>query len=552
MSSQLTFSNYYTFYCDIDLNAYISNMTSPILSSKTINISTPSNPSTVEKSAILKSIGNCSNTTNAFTIYGPSVNNISTDFISNSVISTSCSCSGCNSHCCKMKISGYSGSDCTVYGYNNISSLNPSGTIGRCQNCNCSCGNRNACVCDRSSPTSQGSWNASFTCWIPNQGSNSIQSCIYNDKILIPKTITYNPILLRPPQILSTGNLYVTFSITYLINYPNISLTSQNIINLITFYDNYSLTSTSKSQNITSANQLIKDYCNNNNANLSSEALCSFNASNFYFEGKALKNLSGITFCLPTANQCQQGWLNYCNNVNTIGSDACYSFFSNSYTTTGGSTGTLDAKVQEFLSNTCVNLFVDKTNNKPNTIFLKAMDNTQNVCGCWFANSTCNVYPNFVNTLASVGFNEIANAGIECYYPYCLAKGAIQPVFPPASCNLEITQCYSTTMNNLSAGTDISNVTIMNNVAQHCGTNSSSSNNVPTSITAPSSSNVKTSNYSPIPSPTPSPDPAPIPTPVQASKNRKLIIYILIVVFIVLLILGIILGIVFSPKKKQT
>jgi hypothetical protein len=242
--------------------------------------------------------------------------------------------------------------------------------------------------------------------------------------------------------------------------------------------------------------------------------------------------------------------------VNTIGSNSCYNYLSNCYSTTG----ILDADIQDWLNTNCVNLFVDKTNNVPNASFLTASDRRQEVCGCWFSNSKCNVYPNFVSVLGQSGLDTMNIAGIECYYPYCANRG-LQTRTNPVQCSYNITQCFQTSQVNLNAGNNISDVKVMSNIIANCSSNAkTSSENIPTSYTAnPSSVSpppVSPPSVSPPP-PTTSYTPNSTYTPPSSTKtspssnNKILYISIGIVVFI-LIIIFIIVMIVIKQKMKKS
>jgi len=602
-STDILYSGTYTFYSDIDLNANINSdssqpnnlnaYTSPILSLflNQQTTGTSSNPSSLQWGTCqsITSVGSCQNVNGAsanctvssnnsipdipaFSVYGnanvSSTTQVNTDWVSNPIYGTSCANCGCPWSGCSLYggqymgtsttvATGYSngtlGSDtifpliasnCVLRGASNITSQSwYSNCFSSVQNCGCACSG--SATCDSKVPPSQqgvfiGQWN----CWVPNLGSNTITACIYQDGILCPSQIKFNPTAGSYPQVLSTSNLFVTYAITYNISFPSTILEAQNIINIITFYDNYSLSSGTQNNNVGVATSLIKDFCNYNNANLSQvDNLCAFTEGTFYFTSGSnpLQNLSAVTFCQPTSTGCQSGWLKYCNQADTIGTSDCYSFFSNSY-----ASGTLDANVQTFLANTCVDLFVDQANGTPNDTFLSATDFTQNVCGCFFSNSLCNVYPTYVNSLVQAGLNEIAVEGIQCYYPYC-ANNGLQPVQPGLTCsNLEITQCYTENITNLTAGDNVNNNEVLNNVAVTCGY--TSSNSSPTANYTPASPASPASTASTA-SPTTATTPLSLSSLQSIWEKHKTMFMILLAIAVVIIIL-IVVAIVVHLKKK--
>jgi hypothetical protein len=255
----------------------------------------------------------------------------------------------------------------------------------------------------------------------------------------------------------------ITYKVTYTIGFPNL-ITSDEITSFITKIGQRAFSPLAIGKSSEAAQKLVLDYCNNNGDSVTTTT-CKSGLNVMELFVNSPPNPLPKYGCDTSYTNCQQGWMNYCDNPNSFTSTACQNFYASSYTPTS----TINANVQALLQRNCAKAAV--TNNVVNS---PLSPDLQSVCGCYFPQQ---VYDDFKSgiTKNNPGLSSFFSTP-QCYYPMCNTNLSLQPnKAASAVCpSNTITQCITNTTNNLNAGGNISNVELKNNAVQNCAASSTS------------------------------------------------------------------------------
>jgi len=316
-------------------------------------------------------------------------------------------------------------------------------------------GNDN-CPCSGSNNTQEMRSDGSYDCYQPTS------YYWYSSANLIPDSEP--TVFLIEPVDNKTKPISVTYKVSYTIGFPNL-ISSDEIDALLTKVGQFAFSATSINKSSDAAQQLVLDYCNNNGDSVTSKICKPQKNVMEYFKNSTQNPITVKYGCDASYTNCQQGWMNYCDDPSSFTSTACQNFFASSYTPTA----TINANVQALLQRNCAKAAV--TNGTVNS---PLSPDLQSVCGCYFPQS---VYDDFK---AGITKNNPGLASFfstpQCYYPMCNTNLSLQPnKAASAVCpSNTITQCITNTTNNLNAGGNISNVQVQNNAVQNCAASSTS------------------------------------------------------------------------------
>lgn len=261
----------------------------------------------------------------------------------------------------------------------------------------------------------------------------------------------------------TTQPISVTYKVTYTIGFPNI-ISSDEIDAFITKVGQFAFSPTSITKSSDAAQQLVLDYCNNNGDSVTSKMCKPQKNIMEYFKNSTQNPINVKYGCDTSYTNCQQGWMNYCDDPKSFTSTECQNFYASSYTPTA----TINSNVQALLQRNCAKTSV--TNGVVNS---PLSPDLQSVCGCYLPQG---VYDDFKSTITknNPGLASFFSTP-QCYYPMCNTNLSLQPnKAASAVCpSNTITQCITNTTNNLNAGGNISNVQVQNNAVQNCAASAS-------------------------------------------------------------------------------
>jgi hypothetical protein len=333
----------------------------------------------------------------------------------------------------------------------------------------------------------------------------------------------------------SINNKYVTFQISYTINYPTIDATMGpiQISNLIATINANSICTNTSQLNLSSVEQLIIDYCNNNGC--MADPLCSTTCTPANYFGQT----NNTNLCC-NSNSCQQGYLQYCNNTNNFTNPTCQNFYANSYTN-----NQMSPCVQSFLTNQCTQQCT--SGSSATSVNETISTNLADVCGCFLPQSVYTAFENQV-TQADPSINSVVFNEPQCYYPMCTNATILKLLNYTCPSNNIIT-CINNNYTTLNAGGNIVNTNLTNEEIDQCQITNNSPSSSPAS-SSPSSSPSSSSPSSPTPSPSPNSTSVPSNSSLNTNQSSSITLYILIG-FAGLLFIIFIIAIVYYKKKKS-